>query len=136
VTVAGAAETANVACGGDMCASEVQDASQAVQEVLPAVEEAAPKLEEAAESGITVLGRMADVARYKDIAVNKLYDPSMPPMPDFWEKINRPFLDAAMRRGDTFVLVSKYVEGGKNFFTTEVEYLIEKGYDKVIYFEK
>jgi RHS repeat-associated protein len=34
-----AVEGANLACGGDMCASEVQDASQAVQEALPAAED-------------------------------------------------------------------------------------------------
>jgi hypothetical protein len=34
-----ALESANLACGGDMCASEVQDASQAVQEALPAAED-------------------------------------------------------------------------------------------------
>ncbi len=44
VTVSGAVETANVACGGDMCASEAQDASQAVQEGLPAVQEAGTQL--------------------------------------------------------------------------------------------
>jgi hypothetical protein len=44
VTVAGVAETANVGCGGDMCASEVQDATTAVEETAPALENAVSQL--------------------------------------------------------------------------------------------
>jgi hypothetical protein len=38
VTAGGAIEAANTACGGDMCASEVQDAEQTLQEAAPIVE--------------------------------------------------------------------------------------------------
>lgn len=41
VTIAGAAAGADEACGGDMCAGEIQDASQALQDDAPEIENTA-----------------------------------------------------------------------------------------------
>ena len=55
----------------------------------------------------------------------------------FWEQHNRPFLDAGIGRGDTFIIVSKFTEenifkdkanNGLTLFGWEVEYLLDRGY--------
>ena len=52
----GAGEAANLACGGDMCASEVQDTTQIVEESAPALENAVTKVEQAADDIYNWLG--------------------------------------------------------------------------------
>ncbi len=97
----------NVACGGDMCASE-------------------------AERGIAVLGRWPfnrDVA--KDIGGNYLNIPTKT-----WESLNeagrwalnQKWLDVAIARGDRFILASKWAERGTSYYFQELQYLFSKGY--------
>jgi hypothetical protein len=46
--------------------------------------------------------------------------------------MNVPFLDDAMARGDTFVYVSDYAEYKGRVFHAEIQYLKEKGYERII----
>jgi RHS repeat-associated protein len=55
VTTAGAAESANVVCGGDMCTGEAQGASRAAQAVIPAAENAASQVLTSINTGSNVV---------------------------------------------------------------------------------
>jgi len=82
----------------------------------------------AENSGITILGYSEDVRDYNGVDVRKLVD-----QPNWsWEGLNVPFLDDAMARGDTFVYVSDYTKSETRVFNREIEYLKEKGYDRII----
>ena len=67
VTGAGALGAANAACGGDMCASEAQDAPRAAQVILPAVGNAASQATTTISTGLNV------VYRYVENGVVKYY---------------------------------------------------------------
>ncbi|WP_250063292.1 hemagglutinin repeat-containing protein [Stenotrophomonas mori] len=53
----------------------------------------------------------------------------------FWERVNRPFIDSAIKRGDDIVLATRPVEksllrpdGSMSGFGKEYDYLVKKGY--------
>lgn len=82
----------------------------------------------AENSGITILGYSEDVRDYNGVNVNSLVD-----QPNWsWEGMNVPFLDDAMARGDTFVYVSDHTKFDERVFNREIQYLVEKGYKKII----
>jgi RHS repeat-associated protein len=112
VTTTATVETANAACGGDMCASETQDAV------------------------ITILGRLQDTEAYVGVKVNILYEPYLPhlrTLEEFWEKVDKPFLNDAIARGDTIVYVSNLAKTPATaLFFREAAYIAEIGYSNVV----
>lgn len=69
ITGVGALEATNTACGMDMCASEVRDASQAAQTALPAVENATSQIVTSINTGSNVVYQVLEesVVKYYGI---------------------------------------------------------------------
>jgi hypothetical protein len=117
VTVTGVAETANVACGGDMCASEVQDAGTIANNIVQTlgadgdptnevvqVTDAFQKTIDAAKVNgqqITVLGRFKEGLQGFANQVGGRFL-SMPDEEYTWDK-NVQYIKDALARGDLIV---------------------------------
>jgi RHS repeat-associated protein len=127
VLEAGAVETAgaaNVACGGDMCASEAQDAEQALQETLPIVE----KTIERADAVIGNYSANRDVA--KQIIGAKWHDVD----PEIWRSWPEDqqwnhlklWLDETIQNNGIFRLATA-PEEAENWYRVELGYIQQTG---------
>jgi hypothetical protein len=110
--IGGAAQTANMACGGDMCASETQDVGEKIITVIGRY----PANKNLAES---IGGNWLNISM-------KVWN-SMNPA-EQWER-NKQWLQEAVIRGDIIHVASKISEAipGKPF-AKELEYLFRIGY--------
>ncbi len=72
ITTAGVIESANVGCGGDMCASEVQNLNQVTPKILPAIGNTFIKISTSINTGTNVVYRAVEdgVTKYIGITNN------------------------------------------------------------------
>ncbi len=120
-TISTTLETANLLCGGDICASEIQDANQVIQEQIPIIENTG-------ETVTTVIGRWpANKDLAESIGGNWLNIDM-----DVWNSMssveqwewNTQWLQEAAIRGDTFLLASDISEAAPGSgFAKELDYL-------------
>ncbi|MBV6396396.1 MAG: hypothetical protein HFACDABA_01994 [Anaerolineales bacterium] len=110
--LAATAETANIACGGDMCASEVQDASRTLQGVNQACggDMCAGEVKDTTQQITTVIGRFPNNKQVAEsiggnwLNISMRVWNSMSPAQQ-WEQ-NKQWLQEAIIRGDVFRLAS------------------------------
>ena len=50
----------------------------------------------------------------------------------FWQWINRPFIEAAVLRGDRFLISNPTSSAAGSTFELELEYLFQKGYNPAV----
>jgi RHS repeat-associated protein len=121
-----AVQLANAACGGDMCASEAQGAAQLLNE-------AAPVAEEATEQITTVIGNHpANQELAESIGANWHNVPmeTWNSLTEYeqWE-VNRQWLQEAINRGDVIRLATKLSEArADSVYLDEIDQLFDTGY--------
>jgi hypothetical protein len=129
LTAGGAAETANIACGGDTCASEIQDSSQALEVAAQGLSSA----EEATGRIVTVIGRYPDNKNLAEKIGGNFLNTSMKiwdsmTAAEQWER-NKQWLQEADIRGDVIRLASPISEAvSGSGYEKELQFLYDIGY--------
>ncbi|KAF0111920.1 MAG: hypothetical protein FD147_434 [Chloroflexi bacterium] len=140
MTTASVAQTANIACNGDMCAGEVKDASVAIPKLIPATQNlvsntitTAQNVGVPVQKGITAIGNRADTLW---VSQNLPGVRTLVNVQNWTPKMNIRWLDSALRRGDEIWKVTDpkvWIEFNKrSFYFQEIRYIDYIGKGKII----
>jgi len=140
LTAAGVAESANTACGGDMCTSEVKEASTVVPNLIPAAQNVVTNTINTVQNvgvpvqkGITAIGNRADTLW---VSKNLPEIRTLVNVQSWTPKMNIQWLDSALRRGDEIWKVTDpkiWVNTNpSSFYFQELRYINYIGKAKII----